>query len=79
MQVGAAADRHWPAVRHRVLRAGAGTARDRVMKPAKMMKGDNLTQQFSRRTQPDDGRQVAHKALRRAAVQETGEQDSVAR
>ena len=65
--------------RHRVLRAGAGTGRDRVVEPAKMMKGDNLTEQFSRRTQPDDVRQVAHQGLFRAAGQETGERDPAAR
>jgi hypothetical protein len=41
-----------------------------------MMKGDNLTDQFSRRTQPDDGRQVAHQGLFRAAGREAGERDS---
>jgi hypothetical protein len=44
-----------------------------------MMKGDNLTEQFSRRTPPDDGRQVGHQGLFRVAGQETGEQDSAAR
>jgi hypothetical protein len=44
-----------------------------------MMKGDNLTEQFSRRTQPDDVRQVAHQGIFRAAGQETGERDPAAR
>jgi hypothetical protein len=44
-----------------------------------MMKGDNLTEQFSRRTPPDDGRQVGHQGLFRVAGQQTGEQDSAAR
>jgi hypothetical protein len=44
-----------------------------------MMKGDNLTEQFSRRTPPDDGRQVAHQALFRAAGQDAGERDPAAR
>jgi hypothetical protein len=68
----------WLAVRHRVLRAGAGTGRDRVVKPVKMMKGDNLTEQFSR-TPPDDGRQVAHQGLFRVAGQDAGERDPAAR
>jgi hypothetical protein len=38
-----------------------------------------LTEQFSRRTPPDDGRQVAHQALFRAAGQETGQRDPAAR
>jgi hypothetical protein len=57
-----------PALRHRVLRAGAGTCRDRVVEPAKMMKGDNLTEQFSR-----------HQGLFRVAGQEAGERDPAAR
>jgi hypothetical protein len=69
----------WPAVRHRVVRAGAGTCRDRVVEPVKMMKGDNLTEQFARRTPPDDGRQVAYQGLFRAAGQEAGERDPGAR
>jgi hypothetical protein len=44
-----------------------------------MMKGDNLTEQFSRRTPPDGGRQVAHQDLFRAAGQETGEREPAAR
>lgn len=43
------------------------------------MKGDNLTEQFSRRTQPDDDWQVATQGLFRAAGQETGERDPAAR
>ena len=43
------------------------------------MKGDNLTEQFSQRTQPDNGRQVGHQGLFRVAGQETGQRDSVAR
>jgi hypothetical protein len=34
---------------------------------AKMMKGDNVTQQSPRHTQPDDRRQVQHHSLFRAA------------
>jgi hypothetical protein len=49
------------------------------VEPAKMMKGDNLTEQFSRRTQSDDGRQVAHQGLFRAAGQEAGQRDPAAR
>jgi hypothetical protein len=45
-----------------------------------MMKGDNLTEQFSQRTPPDDGRQVAHQGLFRVAGRkEAGEQDPAAR
>jgi hypothetical protein len=44
-----------------------------------MMKGDNLTEQFSRWTQPDGGRQVGHQGLFRVAGQETGERDPAAR
>jgi hypothetical protein len=44
-----------------------------------MMKGDNLTEQFSQRTPPDDGRQVAHQGLFRVAGKEAGEQDPAAR
>lgn len=44
-----------------------------------MMKGDNLTEQISRRTQPDDGRQAKHQGLFRAAGQEAGERDPAAR
>lgn len=43
------------------------------------MKGDNLTEQFSRRTQPDDGRQTAHQGLFRAAGQEAEDQHPAAR
>jgi hypothetical protein len=66
-------------VRHRVSRLGAGTGRGRAVQPAKMMQGDNLTEQFSRRTPPDDGRQVAHQGLFRAAGQETGQRDPAVR
>jgi hypothetical protein len=82
MQVSAKADRQslWPVVRHRLLR-WRRDGRDRVLKPAKtkMMKGDNLTEQFSLRTRPDDGRQVGHQGLFRAAGQETGQRNSAAR
>jgi hypothetical protein len=44
-----------------------------------MMKGDNLTEQFPRRTQSDDGRQVAHQGLFRAAEHEAGQRDPAAR
>jgi len=44
-----------------------------------MMKGDNLTEQCSRGTQPDDGRQVTHQDLFRAAGQKTEERDPAAR
>jgi hypothetical protein len=44
-----------------------------------MMKGDNLTEQFSRRTQPHDGRQAEHQGLFHAAGQEAGERDPAAR
>jgi hypothetical protein len=53
--------------------------RGRAVEPAKMMKGDNLTEQFPRRTQSDDGRQVAHQGLFRAAGQEAEERDPAAR
>jgi hypothetical protein len=81
MQAGAEPDRQslWPVVRHRVSRADAKTGRGRAVEPTKMMKGDNLTEQFSRRTHPDDGRQVAHQGLFRAAGQEAGERDPAAR
>jgi hypothetical protein len=82
VQAGAEADRQslWPAVRHRVLR-WRRDGRDRVVKPAttKMMKGDNLTEQFSRRTPPDDGRLVGHQGLFRVAGQEAGQRDPAAR
>jgi hypothetical protein len=35
-----------------------------------MMKGDNLTEQISRRTPPDDGRQAKHQGLFHAAGQQ---------
>ncbi|HEV7828714.1 MAG TPA: hypothetical protein VGP04_07650 [Pseudonocardiaceae bacterium] len=38
-----------------------------------------MTDQFLRRTQPDDGRQVAHQGVFRAAGQEVGERDPAAR
>lgn len=44
-----------------------------------MMKGDNLTEQISRRIQPDDGRQAKHRGLFRAAGQEVGERHPAAR
>jgi hypothetical protein len=44
-----------------------------------MMKGDNLTEQFTRRTHPDGGRQVAHQGLFRVAGQQAGERDPAAR
>jgi hypothetical protein len=44
-----------------------------------MMKGGNLTEQFSRRTRPDDGRLVGHQGLFRVAGQQTGQRDSAAR
>lgn len=44
-----------------------------------MMKGDNLTEQFSRRTRPDGGRQVEHQGLFRVAGQETEEREPAAR
>jgi hypothetical protein len=43
------------------------------------MKGDNLTEQFSRRTPTDNGRQVAHQDLFRVAGQEAGQRDPAAR
>ena len=42
-------------------------------------KGDNLTEQISRRTPPDDGRQAKHQGLFRAAGQGAGERDPAAR
>jgi hypothetical protein len=44
-----------------------------------MMKGHNLTEQISRRTQPHDGRQAKHQGLFRAAGQQAGERDPAAR
>ncbi|HEX4102860.1 MAG TPA: hypothetical protein VHY21_20325 [Pseudonocardiaceae bacterium] len=38
-----------------------------------------MTEQFSRRTSPDDGRQVAHQGLFRVAGQEAGQRDPAAR
>ena len=43
------------------------------------MKGDNLTEQFSRRTPPDNGRQVAHQDLFRVAGRDAGQRDPAAR
>jgi hypothetical protein len=44
-----------------------------------MMKGENLTEQISRRTPSDGDRQVEHQGLFRAAGQETGEREPAAR
>jgi hypothetical protein len=68
----------WPAVRHRVSRWRRDGPRPSG-EPAKMMKGDNLTEQFSQRTRPDDGRQVGDQGLFRDAGQEGGERDPAAR
>lgn len=78
---GADADRQslWPVVRHRVSRASAETGRGRAVEPTKMMKGDNLTEQISRRTPPDDGRHAKHQGLFRTAGQPAGERDPATR
>jgi hypothetical protein len=44
-----------------------------------MMKGDNLTEQISRRTQPEDGRQARHQGLFRAAGQDAQDRHPAAR
>jgi hypothetical protein len=67
------------AVWHRVLRAGTRASRNRAVEPAKMIKGDNLTEQISRHTQPDDGRQAKHQGLFRAAGQDARERHPAAR
>jgi hypothetical protein len=44
-----------------------------------MMKGDNLTEQISRRTPPDDGRQPKHQDLVHAAGQQAQDRHPAAR
>jgi len=44
-----------------------------------MMKGDNVTQQSPRHTQPEDRRQVQHHSLFRAAGQQPEDRDPAAR
>jgi hypothetical protein len=62
-----------------VLRATAGRANTRAVVPPKITKGDNLTQQSSRHTQPEDRRPAQPHGLFHAAGQQPEDRHPAAR